>query len=80
MNTTFHFSSAKDISNEFLETIRTAYKEKSISITIEEEIYIPIWQKEEVLKRKQQALTNPESMVDFDEMMLELEKELDSES
>ena len=79
MNTTFHFSSANEVSNEFLETIRIAYKEKSISITIEEEIYIPLWQKEAVLKRQQMASTNPASMSDFDTMMSELKKELDDE-
>lgn len=79
MNTTFHFSSAKEVSSEFLETIRSAYKEKPISITIEEEVYIPIWQKEEVLRRKELAKNNPESLIDFDTMMSELEKELDNE-
>jgi hypothetical protein len=79
MNTTFHFSSAKEVSSDLLETIRTAYKEKPISITIEEEIYIPMWQKEEVLRRKQLAKSNPKSMIDFDTMMIDLEKELDNE-
>ena len=79
MNTTFHFSSANEVSSEFLETIRTAYKEKPISITIEEEIYIPQWQKAEVLKRKEFSKSNPESLIDFDKMMAAIENELSNE-
>jgi hypothetical protein len=80
MNTTFHFSSAEEVTNELLETIKFAYKDKSISITIEEEDYIPMWQKEEVLRRKEFAKNNPESLIDFDTMMKELESELDNKS
>jgi hypothetical protein len=80
MSTTFHFSSAKEVTNELIETIKFAYKDKSISITIEEEDYIPMWQKEEVLRRKEFAKNNPESLIDFDTMMKELERELGNES
>ena len=80
MNTTFHFSSANEVSSEFLETIRTAYKEKPISITIEEEFYIPQWQKAEVLKRKEFSKSNPESLIDFDKMMAAIENELSNEA
>ena len=80
MNTTFHFSSANEVSNEFLETIRTAYKEKPISITIEEQFYIPQWQKAEVLKRKEFSKSNPESLIDFDKMMAAIENELSNEA
>ncbi|MFA9290096.1 MAG: hypothetical protein ACEQSF_02585 [Solirubrobacteraceae bacterium] len=79
MNATFHFSSAKEISVEFLETIKTAYKEKSISITIEEDIYVPLWQKEEVLKQKLFIQNNPDSLLDFDLTIDQLEKDLASE-
>jgi hypothetical protein len=80
MSTTFHFSFAKEVTNELIETIKFAYKDKSISITIEEEDYIPMWQKEEVLRRKEFAKNNPESLIDFDTMMKELERELGNES
>jgi hypothetical protein len=80
MSTTFHFSSAKEVTNELIETIKFAYKDKSISITIEEEDYIPMWQKEEVLRRKEFAKNNPESLIDFETMMKELERELGNES
>ena len=80
MNTTFHFSSANEVSSEFLETIRTAYKEKPISITIEEEFYIPQWQKAAVLKRKEFSKSNPESLIDFDKMMAAIENELSNEA
>jgi hypothetical protein len=80
MNTTFHFLSASEVSNELLETIRTAYKEKPITITVEEEIYIPMWQKEEVLRRKKLAESNPDSMINFEAVMKNLNKEFDNEA
>lgn len=52
-----------------LETIKNF-----IGTTIESDI--PEWQKKEVLKRQARAKNHPESLVDFDEMLAELEKEL----
>lgn len=79
MYTTYHLDSAQDINSDILDAIKANFKSKPIVITVEEEISIPEWQKEEVLKRKLHAQLNPESMLDFDEMMSELEKELDNE-
>ena len=37
---------------------------------------IPKWQKQETLRRQNHIKNYPESLVDFDEMMVDLEKEL----
>jgi hypothetical protein len=37
MYTTYHFQSAADINNDVIEAIKTAFKGKSIVVTIEEE-------------------------------------------
>ena len=47
-----------------------------ISITVQEDFQIPEWQKEVVLKRQQHIKNHPQSLVDFDEMMLTLEQEV----
>jgi len=76
MNTVFHFSSADEINEDLINSIKAAYKKKPISITIEEDMYIPEWQKEEVRKRKQYADDNPESLLDFDDFIENFEKKL----
>ncbi|MDR2854521.1 MAG: hypothetical protein LBV31_04390 [Prevotellaceae bacterium] len=76
MNTTFYFSSASEVSEAFLTTIKAAYKEKPISVIVEEDIYVPVWQKEEVMRRATDAHSNPDSLLDFGVVMQELEKEL----
>lgn len=80
METTFRFSSANEITEEFIEKLKSFYKNKAVSITVLEDFSIPDWQKEEVLKRQAYIEKHPESLVDFDEMMTSLEKELESES
>ncbi|MXN90872.1 hypothetical protein GR160_06495 [Flavobacterium sp. Sd200] len=79
METTFHFSSADEISPDFIETLKAAFKKKPIAITVEEDFYIPAWQKEETLKRKEHIKNHPDSLTDFDIMMAELEQEMDNE-
>ncbi|MBX3163967.1 MAG: addiction module protein [Bacteroidetes bacterium] len=51
-----------------LETIKNFLNAASVDI--------PEWQKKEVLKRQARAKNHPENLVDFDEMLAELEKEL----
>lgn len=79
MDTTFRFSSAQEITEEFIEQLKSFYKGKAISITVKEETLIPEWQKEEVLRRQAYIKNHPEALVDFDEMMIALEKELQDE-
>lgn len=76
MNTVFHLSSADEINEDLINSIKVAYKKKPISITIEEDMYIPEWQKEEVRRRKQYADENPESLLDFDDFIENFEKKL----
>ena len=38
MYTTYHLSSAEEVTTELLESIRSAYKSKPITITVEEEL------------------------------------------
>jgi hypothetical protein len=38
MYTTYHFQSAKEITNDFLDAIKVAFKGKAIVITVEEEM------------------------------------------
>ncbi|MCD0455636.1 MULTISPECIES: hypothetical protein [Chryseobacterium] len=76
MNTIFHLSSADEINEDLIKSIKAAYKKKPISITIEEDVYIPEWQKEEVRRRAQYAKENPESLLDFDDFIESFEKKL----
>jgi hypothetical protein len=43
----------------------------------EEDVIIPQWQKEEVLKRKEYLDQHPESTIDFDNMVAELKAKYD---
>jgi len=76
MNTVFHLSSADEISEDLIRSIKAVYKKKPISITIEEDSSIPNWQKEEVLRRAKYAEDNPESLLDFDDFIENFEKKL----
>lgn len=76
METTFHFSSADELTTDFIETLKVAFKKKPISITVEEDFYIPAWQKHETFRRQEHIKNHPESLVDFDDMMTALIKEL----
>lgn len=79
MDTTFRFSSTQEITEEFIEQLKSFYKGKAISITVKEESLVPNWQIEEVLRRQNHVKNHPESLVDFDDMMIALEKELQDE-
>ena len=76
MDTTFRFTSAEEITEEFIEKLKNLYEGVPISITVQEDFQIPEWQKEEVLKRQKHVENHPKSLVGFDEMISELEQEL----
>ncbi|MFY1047765.1 hypothetical protein [Chryseobacterium sp. GP-SGM7] len=76
MNTIFHLSSADEINEDLIKSIKAAYKKKPISITIEEDFSVPEWQKEEVRRRMQYAKENPESLLEFDDFIENFEKKL----
>ncbi len=78
MNTSFHFASAQEITPTILDTIKSVYQERSISIYIQEEPFIPEWQKQEVRCRDVIMENNLEDhLLDCDAVISELEKELD---
>ena len=74
MNTVYHLSSADEINEDLIKSIKAAYKKKPISITIEEDVFIPFWQKEEVKIRAEYAKENPESLLDFNDFMENFER------
>lgn len=80
MNTVFHLSSADEINEDLIKSIKAAYKKKPISITIEEDVFIPQWQKDEVKRRAEYAKENPESLLDFDDFIENFERKLSNEN
>ena len=75
MDATFRFSSAQEISEDFIEKLKSFYK-GPIAITVKEDPQIPEWQQKEVLERQAHVKNNPELLVDFDEMIQALEQEI----
>jgi type IV secretory pathway ATPase VirB11/archaellum biosynthesis ATPase len=65
MYTTYHFKSAADIDIDVLNAIKTAYKEKAVVITIEEEheFFIPDEQKQFVRNSIETYKKNPELLI-----------------
>ncbi|WP_294251688.1 addiction module protein [uncultured Chryseobacterium sp.] len=80
MNTVLHLPSADEINEDLIKSIQAAYKQKPISITIEEDIFIPQWQKEEVKRRAEYAKENPESLLDFEDFIENFERKLSNEN
>lgn len=74
MNTVYHLSSADEINEDLIKSIKAAYKKKPISITIEEDVFIPFWQKEEVKRGAEYAKENPESLLDFNDFIENFER------
>jgi hypothetical protein len=65
MYTTYHFKSAADIDIDVLNAIKTAFKEKAVVITIEEEheFFIPEEQKKFVRNSIETYKKNPELLI-----------------
>jgi len=79
MNTSFHFTSAQEITPDIIDVIRRAYQEKSVSIYIQEdEPFVPEWQMQEVRRRDAIIENSPGYLFDCDMVMSELEKELET--
>jgi len=78
MKSSFHFVSAQEFTPAILDTIKQTYKEKPISIYIQEdEPFVPHWQIQEVKRRNALIEKNPEYLLDCDDVINELEKELE---
>jgi hypothetical protein len=79
MNTSFHFTSALEITPDIVDVIRRAYQEKAVSIYIQEnEQFVPEWQMQEVRRREALMENNPVPLFDCDMVISELEKELET--
>jgi len=79
MNTTFHFTSAQEITPVILDVIKSAYQEKPVSLSVRvEEPFLPEWQKIEVRRRDTIIENNPVNLLDCDITIDELERELET--
>ena len=79
MNTSFHFTSAQEITPVILDLIKQAYQEKPISIYIRDnELLVPEWQMQEVRRRDVIMGDNSTYLLDCDMVMNELERELET--
>jgi predicted transcriptional regulator len=75
MQTTYHLSSAQDISSDILDAIKIAFKSKAISITIKEKENNEISDETKKMldDRLNEYLQNPTDVQDFDEILNNLE-------
>jgi hypothetical protein len=79
MDTTFHFTSAREITPNFLNVIRQAYQEKPVSIYVREvESIVPDWQIQEVRRRDAIMENNLACSFDCDVVINELKRELET--
>ncbi len=79
MYTTYHFNSPAEITPEIVESIKTAFKGKSVVITVEEDATdeIPEWHKELAKTRIEEMKQNPETMLSqeaFESKLRQLKK------
>ncbi len=65
MTTTFHFKSTSEITVEVLDAIKTAFKGKSVILTVEEDqtANVPDWHKKLVFERLEEVKENPEMII-----------------
>lgn len=69
MYTTYHFKSTSEITTDVLEAIKTAFKGKSVVITVEEgepEDDVPEWQQKLVMERVAYYKKHPEELLEWD--------------
>ena len=79
MDTTFHFTSAQEITPVILDIIRQTYQEKPVSIYIREEKFVvPDWQIKEVRRRDATMINSSAYLLDCDVAISELESELET--
>ena len=79
MDTTFHFTSAREITPVILDVIKQAYQEKPVFMYIrEDKPVVPNWQIQEVRRRDADMKSNPAYLLDYDMVINELERELET--
>lgn len=78
MRTTYHLSSAQEISTDIIDSIKAAYKSRPITITIAEDTTIVISDETKKMldTRLNDYLDNPEDVADFDTLLDELEHKI----
>ena len=78
MNATFQYTSAQEITPDIIEVIQRAYREKPVSIYVQEyDPIVPEWQIQEVRRRDAVTDNQPAYFLDVDETISELENELE---
>ena len=76
MNATFHFTSAQEITTDVIQAIRLAYREKPVTLNVQEDDpFLPGWQIQEIRRRDAITDNNPAYFLDGDIVISELEKE-----
>ena len=79
MNATFQYTSAQEITPDIIEVIQRAYREKPVSIYVQEyDPIVPEWQIQEVRRRDTIIGNNPVCFIDGDKVINALEKELET--
>jgi recombinational DNA repair protein RecT len=78
MNTTYHLSSAQEMSVDILEAIKMTYKSRPITITIEDDSNFELSTETKNLLdiRLNDYLKNPNDVQDFDTLLDELESRI----
>jgi len=82
MNTTFHFTSAQEVSPAILEEIRKTYREQPISIYVEaDEPTMSDWEMQELRRREQIFLAPDDDLrnaISGDELRRRIHKDLET--
>lgn len=76
MYTTYHFKSTSEITTDVLEAIKTAFKGKSVVITIEEKQPtddVPEWHKKIVMDRLEEIEQNPDMVLSEEDFKQKLQ-------
>ena len=78
MHTTYHLTSAQEISTEILDAIKIAYKSRPITITIEEDVNFEISDETKKMLdfRLKDYLQNSTDVEDLDVLLDQLEQDL----
>ena len=76
MHTTYHLSSAQEISIDIIDSIKAAYKSRPITITVEEDSVFEISDETKKMldNRLHDYLQNPNDVADLDTLLDELER------
>ncbi len=76
MYTTYHFKSTAEITTDVLEAIKTAFKGKSVVLTVEEDVteQVPEWHKKLVMGRLEEIKQNPDMALSEEAFQFKLQQ------